>query len=60
MATSLNPRIFVMVSIYGGFTTFSSFSLQTFGLVRDGSWFGSMGDVLFSVTMCLLAVTVGH
>ncbi len=55
-----NLRIFVMVGICGGFTTFSSFSLQTLGLARDGSWFGAMSNVLLSVTMCLLAVTLGH
>ena len=60
MPASQNLRIFVMVGICGGFTTFSSFSLQTFSLARDGSWFGAMGNVLLSVTACLLAVTLGH
>jgi nucleotide-binding universal stress UspA family protein len=60
MPASSNLRIFVMVGICGGFTTFSSFSLQTLSLARDGSWFGAMGNVLLSVTMCLLAVTLGH
>ncbi len=60
LPASPNLRIFVMVGICGGFTTFSSFSLQTFGLARDGALFGAMGNVLASVTMCLLAVTLGH
>lgn len=57
-----NPslRTFVMVGICGGFTTFSSFSLQTLSLARDGSWFPAMGNVVLSVTLCLLAVTLGH
>ena len=55
-----NLRIFVMVGICGGFTTFSSFSLQTLSLARDGSWLPAMGNVLLSVTLCLLAVTAGH
>ena len=60
LPASQNLRIFVMVGICGGFTTFSSFSLQTFSLARDGSWFGAMGNVLLSVTACLMAVTLGH
>ncbi len=60
MPASQNLRIFVMVGICGGFTTFSSFSLQTFSLARDGSWFAALGNVLLSVTACLLAVTFGH
>jgi protein CrcB len=60
MPANPNLRIFVMVGICGGFTTFSSFSLQTLNLARDGSWFGAMANVLLSVTVCLLAVTLGQ
>jgi CrcB protein len=60
MPASPNLRVFVMVGICGGFTTFSSFSLQTLGLARDGSWLGAMANVLLSVILCLLAVTAGH
>jgi CrcB protein len=60
LPASANLRIFVMVGICGGFTTFSSFSLQTFGLARDGNWIGAMGNVLLSVALCLCSVTLGH
>ena len=53
-------RIFVMVGICGGFTTFSSFSLQTFTLLRNGDWMRALGNVLISVAVCLLAVAAGH
>jgi len=55
-----NLRTFVMVGFCGGFTTFSSFSLQTFALARDGTWLAAMGNVVLSVSLCLLAVTIGH
>jgi CrcB protein len=53
-------RQFVMTGICGGFTTFSSFSLQTLTLARDGEWVRAGGNVIGSVTLCLVAVWVGH
>jgi fluoride exporter len=53
-------RIFVMVGICGGFTTFSSFSLQTFDLLRSGHWGRALANVAVSVIVCLIAVGVGH
>jgi len=53
-------RLFVMVGIFGGFTTFSSFSLQTLSLAQDGEWLAAGGNVIFSMVLCLLAVWAGH
>ena len=53
-------RQFVMLGFCGGYTTFSSFSLQTLNLVRDGEWLQAAGNIAVSVTLCLIAVTVGH
>ena len=53
-------RLFVMVGICGGFTTFSSFSLQTLDLLRGDAWGRAMANVAFSVLLCLAAVTAGH
>ena len=53
-------REFVMIGIFGGFTTFSSFSLQTLALARDGEWFGAGLNVALSVLLCLVAVWAGH
>jgi len=59
-AASDNVRLFVMVGICGGFTTFSSFSLQTFDLMRTGAWGRALANVVFSVVLCVAAVAVGH
>ncbi len=55
-----NTRLFVMVGICGGFTTFSSFSLQTFDLLRTGAWGRAIANAVFSVVLCVGAVAVGH
>jgi fluoride exporter len=53
-------RQFFMTGICGGFTTFSSFSLQTLNLARDGEWARAGGNVVGSVVLCLLAVWIGY
>jgi CrcB protein len=60
MAASPDLRTFFMIGICGGYTTFSSFSLQTLALVQDGEWLYAAGNVVISVVMCLLGVWLGH
>ena len=52
-------RTFVMVGFCGGFTTFSSFSLQTLELVRGKEGLSAVANIVISVTLCLLAAAVG-
>ena len=53
-------RLFVMVGFCGGFTTFSSFSLQTLDLLRGGAWDRALANAALSVLLCLGAVATGH
>ena len=48
-----------MIGICGGYTTFSSFSLQTLNLVNDGEWLYAGTNILLSVALCLIAVWGG-
>jgi fluoride exporter len=52
-------RAFLMTGICGGYTTFSSFSLQTLNLLRDGEWLYASGNVILSVALCMIAVWLG-
>ncbi len=52
-------RQFFMVGICGGYTTFSSFSLQTLALVRDGDMTRASLNVAASVLFCLIGVWLG-
>jgi fluoride exporter len=55
-----NVRLFVMVGLCGGFTTFSSFSLQTLDLMRGGALGRAGINIAASVVLCLCAVAAGH
>jgi fluoride exporter len=58
----LSPRFrqFFMIGVCGGYTTFSSFSLQTLDLARDGDWFKAGLNTLLSFVCCLSAVWLGR
>jgi len=58
----LSPRFreFFLVGVCGGYTTFSSFSLQTLDLIRDGDWFKACLNTLLSFACCLAAVWLGR
>lgn len=53
-------RQFFMIGVCGGYTTFSSFSLQTFDLARDGDWLKAFMNTGLSICCCLAAVWLGR
>lgn len=50
----------IMLGVLGGYTTFSSFSLQTLALMNDGEWLYAGLNIGASVILCLVAVWIGH
>src|SRR5215471_16084443 len=53
-------RKFFMIGVCGGYTTFSSFSLQTLDFVRDGDWLKALLNTVLSIACCLGAVWLGR
>lgn len=60
LLVSPETRIFVMAGFCGGFTTFSTFSLETLKLVQDRQWMAASMNVAGSVVLCLAGVWLGH
>jgi CrcB protein len=54
-----DARAFVLVGILGGFTTFSSFSLETLTLARNGTLGAAGAYVASSLVLCLAAAALG-
>ncbi len=49
-----------MTGVCGGYTTFSSFSLQTLDLAREGEWLYAGANVMASFALCLAAAWLGY
>jgi CrcB protein len=52
-------RVLLMVGVMGGFTTFSSFSLETITMAMNANYAGAVLNVVISVAACLLGTTLG-
>jgi fluoride exporter len=52
-------RLFLVVGVIGGFTTFSSFSFETVALIRAGNFLYAAMNVTVSIFVCLTFTWIG-
>ena len=52
-------RAFFLIGLLGAFTTFSTFSMETFYLIEQGQVVKAGMNMLLSVVLCVIAVTIG-
>jgi CrcB protein len=52
-------RAGILIGVLGGFTTFSSFSIETFNLLEDGLWLRAGVNAAASLLLCLAATWLG-
>lgn len=60
LQVSPDTRLFLMAGVLGGFTTFSSFTLDTLALVRSGQILLACVNVCGQVVLSLVAATIGY
>ncbi|WP_096360404.1 fluoride efflux transporter CrcB [Sulfuricaulis limicola] len=56
-----NPvlRAGILIGVLGGFTTFSSFSIETFNLIEQGAWVRAVANMSGSLVLCIGATWIG-
>jgi CrcB protein len=56
---NIQLRALLLIGLLGGYTTFSSFSIETFTLLENGQYLSAMINILSSIILCLLAAWIG-
>lgn len=52
-------RALLLIGFLGGYTTFSSFSIETINLMENANWFPAIVNILLSTILCLMAAWTG-
>lgn len=52
-------RALLLIGLLGGYTTFSSFSIETLNLFESGQWLSALLNILLTTISCLVATWLG-
>lgn len=61
LSSHISPQLVLLIKtgICGGFTTFSTFSLETFQLIEKKAWIPAVSYIFASVMLCVIGVSLG-
>ncbi len=59
--TTIDPRVRLLIAVgfFGGYTTYSTFAVESITLLQTGNWIGAFGNIFGTNLVCLLGALVG-